>query len=442
MKFKTQKINRSEGIWRLLISYLGVWGARLVLIFLGLLLVLGTVYGFKTFTQDGGVRNLIPTFGSLNMDEHGRVNFVLLGVGGKMEEGGNLSDSIMIVSVDTLNPSASLLSLPRDLFVHAEIGDYKINEVYARARYTSKDDQYGLKVVKKAVSELTGLEIHYSAVVSFALFEDVIDALGGIDLYVSRDIHDPFYPDEDYGFQTFIIRKGLQTLDGATSLKYVRSRKTSSDYDRAQRQQDVLLAIREKVADLNLFVRPDKIKSLYDTFARNVVTDVSFVDITHLAKIAPQIEYQNVQTSVLNDDPNQKGGLLYTPAKEFYGGQFVLLPENLSDTQLFMKLNLTHPEILNEKAQVRVLNGSKISGEASKLAARLRRLGIHVIEVGNYETDKPVFRSFARVYPERASQMTQAVLEEMLDLYEIQKIAPEDVKEGNLVDIDLIIGTN
>ncbi|MDH3324742.1 MAG: LCP family protein, partial [Candidatus Peregrinibacteria bacterium] len=267
----------------------------------------------------------------------------------------------------------------------------------------------------------------------------IIDSLGGIDVFVPETIEDPFYPDRDYGYQTFIIRKGFQNLDGATSLKYARSRKTTSDYSRAHRQQDIILAIRKKAADLNLLTDFTKLKQFYDLFKQNVNTDLGVTELVALAKIGTAINYDNSVSAVLNDDQTKKGGFLYTPAKEFYGGQFVLLPEDLKDTQSFIDLTLIHPKVLLENAQISVLNGSKISGQAGKMASRLRRLGFHVIETGNYDSEKPVFRTFIKDVSGK-SRYTIEFLKDLLGNEQIEK--PELYDEPGLIDLKVILGTN
>ncbi|HEY5714080.1 MAG TPA: LCP family protein [Candidatus Gracilibacteria bacterium] len=381
----------------------------------------------------------------LKSDQYGKTNFVLLGVGGKMEEGGRLSDSIMIASLDTKKGSLALLSLPRDLFVSSPVGERKLNEVYAAARFKADgNDIKGLAAVKKALSDFTGVDIHYSAVINFRLFADIIDGLGGVEVFVPKDIVDPFYPDDDYAYQTFVIRKGKHELDGETALKYARSRKTTSDYDRAQRQQTILQAMIRKALDINLLGDKQKVQDFFELYKQNISSDLNLVEVLGLAKILIGVSFSHddLVSHVLNDDPTQPGGLLYTPAKEFYGGHFVLLPQSLSDTQLFLHMTLDEPEILQEKAQIGVLNGSKEGGLASENAARLRRLGFIVIEIGNFESETPVFRTYVRDYTDGGKRKTLKSLNELYDFYKVEKVPPEAIPEDNLLDFEIIIGTN
>ena len=448
MKFKAKKIRQTSRVrnvlWRKMVDCFGVKGSIVVsglIILAGVFFVWGHTLGFDKISHTS---REIFSFGGLKKDSFGHTNIVFLGVAGDAEEGGNLSDSIMLVSINPSGPSASFLSLPRDLFIASEIGDRKINEIYANARYKHGDDK-GLDVIKDALSKFTGVNVHYGVAVDFSVFEDFVDTLGGVDIFVPEEINDPFYPDEQYGYQTFVVRKGLQHLDGEMALRYARSRKTTSDYDRAKRQQDLILAIKKKATDHQLFTDFDKLKTFYRIFEKDVNTDLGISDLISLAKLAVGLDYRNSVTAVLNDDPTRKDGFLYTPAREFYGGQFVLLPEDLGDTRIFMRLILDQPEILLEKAQVSILNGTKTSGLAGEAASRLRRFGFHVIETGNYDTQMPIFRSFVHNISVGKTDKTSAILAEILDaelLPPAVDSAAINKPEDGLIDVQVVLGTN
>ena len=410
-------------------------------ILIGLLLV-ATFWGGVAAVRSGvlgeKVRRVV-TLNPLRTDASGHTNLLLLGVAGEMEQGGHLSDSIMIVSINPKRPSISVLSLPRDLYVSSKVGDRKINEVYAAAQYKHGEAK-GLEITKDAIEQFTGIEIHYAAVVDFALFEDGIDLLGGVDVFVPQDIRDEHYPDTNFGYQTFVVRRGLQHFDGATALKYARSRKTTSDYDRARRQQDLALAIRQKIESNGLVENTQRLREFYDLFRRKVNTDIDLTTLLALTKIGMGIDYGDIVSAVLNDDPTQRGGLLYAPAREFYNGQFVLLPQSMADTQSFLDLVLIHPEVLLENAQIAVLNGTSEEGLASKKAAQLRRLGFHVIEVGNYETEtgNDVAVTFLEESPTAQTPGTKKFLEQFFDIG-ITKTA-DDIPSDSLIDLRLVLG--
>jgi len=450
MSFKVKKIRARKGKlawWYNFEEAIGPKLARSILVAIPVsvcLLFGGAMLKQGLFSGEGPTR-IIPKFTVLD-ETDGHTNMLFLGVAGKNEEGGNLSDSIMLLSINGDKGTVSLLSLPRDLYVESQAGSRKVNEIYAAARFKDGDEK-GLAVIKDALSRFSGIPIHYAAVVDFAVFEQVVDELEGIKLFVPEDIVDPYYPDDNYGFQTFIVRKGIQNFDGDKALKYARSRKTSSDYSRAKRQQDLLFAIKEKAKESGVLFSPSQLKQLYQTFSDNVVTDLGLPQLLELGKIASGVDYDGLVSAVLNDDPTNRGGLLYAPAREFYNGQFVLLPLNLKDTQKFIELTLITPEILLENAQIAVLNGSRISGLASEMAQRLRRLGFHVIETGNYDSDEPVFRSFYERVSNNDNSMTETFLKEYLEFLPPQITTPEEnpalkapVDPNNVVDLNLVLG--
>lgn len=446
MSFKVKKIRTKKGklaLWYSFEESVGAKLARSILLVLPLsiLCLFGVAMLQQGWLTDGPSR-IIPKFTVLEED-NGHTNMLLLGVAGKNEEGGNLSDSIMLVSINGNKRTVSLLSLPRDLYLESTVGSRKVNEIYAAARYKDGDEA-GLKVIKDALSRFTGIPIHYAAVVNFAVFEEVVNELDGIKMFVAEDIVDPYYPDDNYGYQTFIIRKGIQSLTGDMALKYARSRKTSSDYSRAKRQQDLLFAIKEKAKDSGMLRDPGKLKFLHESFKANINTDLGLPQILALAKIASGVDYEGLVSAVLNDDPVERGGFLYAPAREFYNGQFVLLPQNLKDTQKFIELTLLTPEILLENAQIAVLNGSRITGLATQMGLRLRRFGFHVIETGNYDSDEPVFRSFYETVSSNPTPQTQTFLQDYLEIISDPIDMAEQIKASptpsDVVDLNVVLG--
>jgi hypothetical protein len=297
-----------------------------------------------------------------------------------------------------------------------------------------------LDIVKKAVSSFTGVDIHYASVVDFALFEEGIDLLGGVEVFVPQDIDDDRYPGSNFSYQTFVVRKGVHIFDGKTALKYARSRKSSSDYDRARRQQDLVLAMQKKLESMGWAENAQKIRQFYDLFRRKVNTDLGLTEIMALGKLAMEIDFANVTSFVLNDDSSQPGGLLYTPAKEFYDGQFVLLPDDLEDTRRFMSLILMNPDVHQENTQIVILNGTPTEGVAGNLAARIRQLGFHVFDVGNAEqTD--VKNSYINVYNPEHKQ-TLEFLQEFLGVGNVKQVDPATIPEGNLIDLEIVLGSD
>ncbi|MCB9809524.1 LCP family protein [Candidatus Peribacteria bacterium] len=375
------------------------------------LLAFGAYAAHRTYNNKSLVPALpgrAPQF-ALERDVNGHTNMLLLGTGGEQAEGGNLTDSIMIVSIDPEAPTVSVVSIPRDLFVISPAGNRKINELYAAIRYqhllenlevygknftreerTAAADKAAddtLPELRKALETPLGIELHYAVVVDYELFSDIIDALDGVDVYVTQTLHDTQYPAPNYQYQTFHIDAGQQHLDGQMALMYARSRSTTSDFDRARRQQDILIALRKKAMSHKVLTDVGTLSDLWGSFRARIHTDLPLSALLALAKIGAGIDMDTVTSAVLSNDDTARGGILYTPDSRDYGGQFVLRPYQSGLLQQFLQLNLLHPEALLERAHISVHNGTKEPGKAGELAAELQLLGFQVVEVGNYRPE-------------------------------------------------------
>lgn len=236
----------------------------------------------------------------LRGEADGRIDILLLGRAGERYPGRNLTDTVMVMSIDTVNKKAALLSLPRDLYAPIPGTDFstKINSLY----------QYGLSQgedvapLRASVEEITGQTIEYSFILDFDGFEQAIDALGGISVDVPRDFYDPRYPGKHYSYETFEIRKGWQTLDGATALKYVRERHDDpeGDFGRAKRQQQVIEAVKDKAFSLGTFFNIFAVSGMLDALGESVRTDMSIDDMEGLLRLARTLDTRNISSVVVD----------------------------------------------------------------------------------------------------------------------------------------------
>lgn len=255
---------------------------------------------FMTQLKDLGHAFLTEKNGLLKGEDASRINILLLGRAGEHYPGKNLTDTVMIMSIDTETKRVALLSLPRDLYV--PIGDTglytKLNSLY----------QYGLsngngaEPLKETVEHITGEPIHYFMTLDFDGFEKIVDTLGGISVDVVRDFYDARYPGKNYSYETFEIKKGWQTLDGATALKYVRERHNDpeGDFGRAKRQQQVIQAIKSKAFSLGTLFNVMTIDHLLDTLGESVKTDMSIEEMAHFLELSRTLDTQNVTTVVID----------------------------------------------------------------------------------------------------------------------------------------------
>ncbi|MEZ4832721.1 MAG: LCP family protein [Caldilineaceae bacterium] len=178
-----------------------------------------------------------------------RINILLLGTDEREDEYGPAhTDTMMLVSLDLRHNTASMISLPRDLWL--PIPGYDITTKINTAYVIGERRDYpggGPQLAKDTVSSFIGRPVDYYVRVNFNGFVRFIDLIGGVDVFVERTIHDEQYPTPDYGVELFHLDAGQHHLDGQTSLKYVRTRHGDSDYFRASRQQQVIQAVVDKV---------------------------------------------------------------------------------------------------------------------------------------------------------------------------------------------------
>ena len=363
-----------------------IWGTVLVVI--GIFIVWKVMSAAYNFIVGFNPKDIIFAFGSeLEKDINGYTNIVLLGDGGHVRDGADLIDTIMVASIDYEKNAVTLFSIPRDYYVKNVDWPGKINELYRNHKNQIEDENELYELFQKVTGDITGLSIQYYLRVNFNAFVEIVDSLGGIAVDVKETIYDPYYPNEtDNGYTIFEIKKGLQEMDGETALKFVRSRKTTSDFDRAFRQQQVLEALREKALSLNILTKSGQLKNLYDTVRANMNTNMSLREMIALAGFAKHFDRSHLVSKVIHDDPGQDGGFLYTPERELYNGQFVLIPfgDSLDLIHKYSDLIFNKREALWDSPKIEILNATEIPGIARNSAYQLNRFGFNIVSIDNY----------------------------------------------------------
>ncbi len=290
------------------------------------------IKGFTNLNFLGQVGNLIVSSDKpLKGEQNDRINFLLLGIGGNNHDGGNLTDTMILGTLKPSTNQIAMMSIPRDLYVKSTSSGWeKINAVNAYAE--AKKPGSGGEATREFLSNLLGTEIDYYAVIDFDGFEKLIDEFGGVDVYVDNDLIDYSYPilnrEDAYPiasrFETLNIKKGWQHFDGATALKYTRSRHAlgpeGSDFARSKRQQKVLIALKNKIAQYNYLLDPSKIASLISAYGKNVSTNMQIWEMLKLAKLAKNADTEHpINYSLVEGH----APLLYD---QIVNGAYVLLP--------------------------------------------------------------------------------------------------------------------
>jgi LCP family protein required for cell wall assembly len=268
----------------------------------------------------------------LNLDEYilpkeekDRLDILILGLRGKDDpDGGLLTDTIMLFSYDRQTKRSSLVSIPRDLYVYLD--DKRANKI--NAAY----ETLGLKKTRLLFSKITGVYIDNAVVFDFAAFKQIVDGLGGIDVTLDN----PFYEKSQWGYE-FSLPAGANHLDGEQALYFARSRYSSSDFDRARRQQQIISAIKTKVGQMDLLSNPLDALSFLNTVRNHITTDFNLTDTGTLIGLAK--DFENVSGSMRREVLSPDNLLYHPEIPEIY----ILLPkgDSLKPVQEYFRGTLT-----------------------------------------------------------------------------------------------------
>jgi LCP family protein required for cell wall assembly len=347
-------------------------------------------------------------------EEQERVNILLLGIDKRPDEQFARTDTMILVTIDPATGRAGMLSIPRDLWV--TIPGYTENRINT-AHYQGDKNGYpggGPALAMKTVQYNLGVPVHFYVRVDFTGFRRIVDTLGGIDVDVPQIINDPKYPDENYGYDPFYIEAGAQHLDGNIALKYARTRATlGADFDRARRQQQVLIAIREKALAIGAV---PKIPELWATMADTVQTDLQLVDILELAKLSDEIGGDDIQSAVLDHTmtvnyKTDTGAQVLLPVREKIRPVIDAMftspepagppptptpdPALLAQAQAEVEAESRHraevaAALQDEGAKIVVQNGTPSQDLAADAADYLRNQGFSIVQFGPADrTDYP-----------------------------------------------------
>lgn len=312
----------------------------------------------------------------------GRLNILLIGVDRRPGDGEFNTDTMIVMSIDPTTRQIAMLSLPRDVVdvplpkAWPAYGFYggkypaKINSLWARAQdaaslFPFPDATRGPDALKKTLGTLYGLDIPYYIEVDFDGFRRVVDTFGGVTIDAELPVQDDHYPQEfGRGATRLYIPATTQHMTGDQALAFARSRHGSNDFDRAARQQQVILALREQ-ADIPTILA--RLPELVDTLKSAVHTDIPTGMLPQLASTAEQVGFDHVRSLVFSpplygretlDDP--RGYVIFpnvTAIRRAVTSAFSFDPE----------LEKSRQAIAAEGATVRVLNGSGTSGQGSQI---------------------------------------------------------------------------
>lgn len=330
------------------------------LIFLVILLILagiGYLLFFGSFALPGT---------ALKGEWSGQINILVLGRGGEGHSGENLTDTIMLAMIKPSKKKMALLSIPRDLYVKTPgYGWSKINAVYSNALQKEGHDG-ALKLLYNHIEEITSFKPQYYALMDFTGFKDIVDTLGGVDVNVENEFYDNLHK--------VTFKKGINHMDGQKALVYTRSRYSTNgegtDFKRAERQQNLLIAIKDKVMTKDTLFNPSTLSSLMGEYKENVQTDISIRELSRLRILAGDLKDESIIDEVYSTD-----NVLVSSRAD---GAYILKTRtgDYTETQAMAK------NLFNDKPTVRILNGSKDTAKTKPVRKNLLAGGYNVLNDG------------------------------------------------------------
>lgn len=368
---------------------------------------------FKTLNLSNNVLNGnifdIVQSQPLKEDANGRSNFLVFGTAeddeGGEHGGANLTDSIMVVSVDQDKKDAYMVSLPRDLWSRHIMPngeacttgyEGKLNEQYFCASNDGQDEPAGAKALSEKVTEITGLDVQYYIHLNFTAVVEAVDAVGGVEVTIEspdpRGIFDDNF-DWKCNYKCNYVKypngpTGI--MDGEHALALARARGASgntyglpnANFDREKNQQKIIKALVEKASSAGTLTNLGAVTGLIDALGNNLRTNIQTKEVRTLMDLGTKIP----QDSIISLSLNEEGNMLVTGDRR-PNGQSIVRPVagllDYSGIHKYLKEEILSEPYMKEDANISVMNGSGTAGVAQSFANKLEDLSFMVGEIGN-----------------------------------------------------------
>ncbi|HSX47638.1 MAG TPA: LCP family protein, partial [Patescibacteria group bacterium] len=344
----------------------------------------------------GNIFDLLHT-SRLKGEDNGRVTFLLAGNSpdDPQHGGANLTDSIMLVSINTKNNTAWMLSIPRDLWVKVPSHGYqKINAVYEEGQNdnfsASGYPNGGMGELEQIVSQKFAIPINYYALINYTAFKQAVDAVGGI----SVNIHSSDPRGLFDAYTNLKLPNGQVNLNGQQALSLARARGdnsagdisygfNNSDFDRTLHQREMLLSLKNKATSGHVLANPIALSNLFDALGNNVKTDFTLGNARRLLQLSKAIPSNKIKSLSLNNS----NGINLLTSYHSSDGQDALIPSaginNYSDIDAYVAKYTSNNPLVQEGARVVVLNGTNTYGLANKYKQKLVSNFINVDQTGD-----------------------------------------------------------
>ena len=384
------------------------------------------------------LRTVVTGNATLNTGSDGRTNILIFGTSGYdmagneaggVHAGAQLTDSIMVLSIDQNTKDVAMISLPRDLKTTTCTATGKINELYFCANKNNDNELGGANRLRDRVSTVLGIEIQYYVHINWMSLIQIVDAIGGITVTVDEDINDDWT-------KTYIKADTPVNLNGEQALGLARARHgtANGDFTRGNSQQKILIAIKDKISSMNLNI--GDIINIANILGDNLRTDFNSDTLYAGAKIFTETSFESIRQIPLTG-----AGTNYFTTGEIKGISYVYPTagiENYENIKKYIKQSLVKNPIILENAQIEILNGSGIADIEKLERAELERSVFSVRKIGN----APSGQYFEKIYL-YALTNKPATKEKLETYYNIKAEGPESLPSGidtNGIDFVVILG--
>ena len=384
------------------------------------------------------LRTVVTGSASLRTGSDGRTNILIFGTSGYdmagseadgVHDGAQLTDSIMVLSVDQTSKDVAMLSLPRDLKTTTCTATSKINELYYCENKNNNNEIGGANKLRDRVSSILGIEIQYYVHINWMSLIQIVDAIGGVTVTVDDDINDDWT-------KTYIKAGVPVTLNGEQALGLARARHgtANGDFTRGDSQQKIMIAIKDKISSMNLGI--GDVINLANVLGDNLRSDFTSDSIYAGAKVFTETSFDSIRQI-----PLIGSGSNYFTTGEIRGISYVLPTAgdgNFNNIRKYVKQSLLKNPVILENAQIAILNGSGVADIEKAEKTELESSIFNVKTTGN----APSGQYFEKLYLYALTDKP-ATKEKLETYYGVKAQSSEYLPNGidtNGIDFVIILG--
>lgn len=433
-------------------------------IFLLILIIIVAFGGYKVYKQfkvlnkitNGNIISAIIEKKKLKSDSNGRTNILIFGTSPKGWDGENLTDSVMVASVNQDSKKIYTVSLPRDLWAKHTCQTWlgttagKLNETYGCAYYDAKNsgssegaaEKAGQQALASTAKDILGLDIQYVIHGNWKVLIDSINAVGGVDVLV--EAYDGSKRVYDVATKINYVSGQTYHMDGNTALAFSRARGSEggvglsgSNFDRERNQQKILKAAFAKINQQKM--NPIALMAIAESLGENVHHSFEATELQTAAELAQEFNSGEITSLPLINEKDADANYFSTG---MIGSVSAVIPKagtyDYSQIQAYISKNTVGGEIVKENAKILVLNGTNYSGLAAQEQKVLKKEGLNIQDIDS--TPKRDYKKTKVYYEEKDSKPATIKKLELKYSTKSEKLPTDLSKFSENSDIIIVLG--